>query len=337
MRHYNSEGAAMNAQERFLNACFGKPVDRPPVWIMRQAGRTLPEYLALREKHDFWESVKTPELAAEITLQPMRRFHYDAAIIFSDILVIPAAMGMSVGFSPLSLSPALTKAADISKLKRPDTRKDLGYVERAIKHVRAELGTSHAVLGFSGAPFTLASYMVEGGASKNFGLMKVLSDSISDYLDMQIEASVTAVQLFDTWAGQLAPEDFERFVLPHVKRIVDRVKARGVPLIYYINGIGNLLEKVKRTGADVVGLDWRIDLAEARRRLGENQSVQGNLDPSILFAPEEVISKKVFQMLDKSGGKRHIVNLGHGLMPDTGLSAVKTFVSSVQKWAEKRK
>jgi uroporphyrinogen decarboxylase len=168
-------------------------------------------------------------------------------------------------------------------------------------------------------------------------LMKILSDAVADYLEMQIAVSATAVQLFDTWAGQLAPEDFEHFVLPSVKKIVDRVRATGTPVIYYINGIGNLLEIVRETGADVIGIDWRIDISEARKRLGPNQSIQGNLDPAVLFAPETVITEKVFQMLDKSGGRGLIVNLGHGLMPGIGLSAVETFVSSVRNWAENRR
>ncbi len=341
----------MNARERFLGACKNQPVDRPPVWIMRQAGRTLPEYLALREKHSFWEICTTPELAAQVSLQPVKRFQMDAAIIFSDILVVPAAMGLNVQFSPeISLSPLIKNKDDLAKLKRPEVHSALGYVEQIIKDVNTEVKGATAVLGFSGAPYTLASYMIEGGRVKNFlktkamlfsepalfkDLMKIITEVVGDYLEMQIEAKATAIQLFDSWAGELAPEDFENMVLPFLVSILERLKPKGVPIIYYINGIGDLLEPAQKTGADALSIDWRIRLSEVRKRLGPDQVVQGNLDPSMLLAPKELIKQRVFEMLAQTGGKGHIVNLGHGLLAESPLENIETFVTAVREWAEK--
>ena len=342
----------MNSRERFLGACRGEPVDRPPVWIMRQAGRTLPEYHEVRRSHSFWEVCTTPELAAEVTLQPLRRFPMDVAVIFSDILVVPAAMGIEVGFSPeLSLTPALRTTADIARLETPDISAAVSYLGEALEETRRELGEEKALLGFAGAPFTLASYMVEGGGSKHFngvrelmygrprefeGLMARLSDAVGDLLEMQIEASADAVQLFDTRAGDLAPEDFSRYVLPHVRSIVQRVQRLGAPVIYYANGIGSILEQARATGPDVLGVDWRVDLAEVRRRTDPHQVVQGNLDPGVLFAPAEVIRERVFRMLDQTRGLGHIVNLGHGVIPETPIEGIDAFTRAVGEWAAAR-
>jgi uroporphyrinogen decarboxylase len=342
----------VNSKERFLAACRGEAVDRPPVWIMRQAGRALPEYNALREKHSFWELCATPELAAAVSLQPIKRFDLDAVIIFSDILVIPAAMGMDVEFSSgIKLDPPIRSGREVAKLRSSGVTRDLEYVAKALQNTYREIKDDIALLGFSGAPYTLACYMVEGGSSKTFHaikslmhkdpglfeeLMEKLTEVVIEYLKMQIDSSVTAVQLFDTWAADLAPEDFKRFVLPYVTRIIEKLSPEGVPVIYYINGIGNLLELAGRSGADVLGIDWRIRLSDVRKRLGEKQVVQGNLDPSILFAPEEVIREKVFQMLDETNGTGHIVNLGHGLNPETPLEGIQTFIKSVSDWADEK-
>ncbi len=338
----------MNSVIRFKRALAFEPVDRPPVWIMRQAGRTLPEYLEVRKKYSFWEICKSAELAALVTLQPLKRFPMDAAIIFSDILTVPAVMGMDVKFSGgLSLSPPIRNIRDIHALKTPDVTKELGYVADVIRCVRKEVGHEKAVLGFSGAPYTLANYMVEGGSSKHFykikslmytdpeafsTLLSRLSDVVVEYLAMQMDASATAVQLFDSWAGELTPEDFRRFVLPHVQSIISRLKSKNVPVIYYVNGIGNLVPELKEIGADVIGVDWRINLSEVRRQLGEKTIVQGNLDPTLLFGPEELIRERVFEMFRQTGGLGHIANLGHGVIPETPISGIAAFVKAVTEW-----
>jgi uroporphyrinogen decarboxylase len=343
----------LKSSERFLRTCQNREVDYPPVWIMRQAGRALPEYRAMREKYSFWQLIKTPELAAKVSLQPVERFKMDACVIFSDILVVPAAMGVKVDFdSGVSLSPVIRKKGDVEKLKRPEVEKSLGYVAQTIKNIKAEVGDESAILGFSGAPFILAAYMIEGENSRLFTRTKTMmlrepvlfrkligriSDLVSDYLEMQIEAGADAVQIFDTWAGELAPIDYEHFLLPALQKIIRRAKAKGAPVIYYVNGIGNLLELAANSGADVLGVDWRIRLSEVRKRLGINQVLQGNLDPLILMGTEKLIRERVFAMLDETRGRGHIANLGHGLLPDTPLKSIATFVKSVKEWAHTKK
>lgn len=339
----------MTSRERFLRAVRFEDVDRPPVWLMRQAGRTLPEYRRLREKHSFWELCRTPELAAEVTLQPLHRFPLDAAVIFSDILVVPAALGMEVSFSPrLELSPAISGREGIERLNVDDICQRLDYVAAAIQKVSRKTKGKIAILGFSGAPFTLSSYMIEGRSSRHFikvremmhqdtpafmDLQEKLSQAISGYLLLQAKASVSAVQLFDTWAGELDPRDFETFVQPFVHKIIQTVrKKKDIPIIYYVNGIGSHLSSAAATGADVLGVDWRITLSEVRRRLGERTAVQGNLDPAALFAPQREIRRRVNDLLHETGGLGHIVNLGHGLIPQTPLSGIQTFIQSVIEW-----
>ncbi|MBU1339105.1 MAG: uroporphyrinogen decarboxylase [Acidobacteria bacterium] len=339
----------MTSIERFLKAVRFEDVDRPPVWMMRQAGRTLPEYRSLREKHSFWELCRTPELAAEVTLQPLNRFQLDAAVIFSDILVVPAALGMKVSFSPrLEISPAISDFEGIERLNVDDICQRLDYVAAVVKRVFKDTNGKTAVLGFSGAPFTLSSYMIEGGSSRHFikvremmygdtsnfmTLQEKLTHVISEYLILQAEASATAVQLFDTWAGELSPRDFETFVQPFVQQIIQTVKKKtDIPIIYYVNGIGSHLSSAASSGADVLGVDWRISLSEVRRRLGERAVVQGNLDPAVLFAPQEEIRRRVNDLLHETGGQGHIVNLGHGLIPETHLSGIETFIKSVIEW-----
>lgn len=338
----------MNSRQRFAAACGAIPLDRPPVWIMRQAGRTLPEYRALREQHPFLELLSTPALAAEVTLQPVRRFPLDAAIIFSDILVVPAAMGLELGFTPkLALAPVIRTHADVAALKVAGAADALGYVPDAIRLVRAEVGEERAVLGFAGAPFTVASYMVEGGSSKSYHqikqlmyrepevyhrLLSAVADVTVDYLLAQIAAGVDAVQLFDSWAGELSPGDFAQYALPYTQSVIARVFASGTPVIYYINGVGGLLELASASGAQVLGIDWRIELAEVRRRLGRQAVVQGNLDPGALFAAPADIRRWTQAMLEQTGGHGHIANLGHGVHPDTPLEGIAAFIEAVITW-----
>jgi len=342
----------MTPIERFQRACRGETVDRPPVWIMRQAGRTLPEYRALREKYSFWDMCRSPELGAEVTLQPIRRFGMDAAVIFSDILTIPAAMGLTVEFTPrLTVTPAIRRAGDVARLAAAEPEAKLGYVADIIREVRRQAGPDLAVLGFSGAPYTLASYMVEGGGSKHFQQVKAfmhgetaaftalqerLAEAVTDYLLMQVQAGATAVQLFDTWAGELSPPDYRSHVLPHVRAIVQRIRATGTPVIYYVNGIAGLLEAARDAGADVLGIDWRLDLADVRRRLGADTIVQGNLDPGVLMAPPPIIRDRVFSILDQTGGRGHILNLGHGLHPETPLAGIAAFIEAAFAWTKER-
>lgn len=315
---------------------------------MRQAGRTLPEYRALKEKHDFKELMSTPELAAEVTLQPVRRFPFDAAIIFSDILVVPEAMGLELGFSPkLYLSPAVRSRSDVEALRVAGAADSLRYVADAIELVKSQLGDGKALLGFAGAPYTVASYMIEGGGSKSYSRLKSLmyrehavfdallgavADVTTEYLLMQVEAGVDAVQLFDSWAGELSPQDYRMYALPYVQRIVGQIQQTGTPVIYYVNGIGNILESANKSGAKILGIDWRISLTDVRKRLGKGVIVQGNLDPGLLFANPDEIRKRTFTMIDETGGKGHIVNLGHGVAPETPLTGIAEFVGAVVDW-----
>jgi uroporphyrinogen decarboxylase len=342
----------MNSKQRFLSACLGEPVDRPPVWMMRQAGRTLPEYRALKEQHSFWDMMTTPQLAAEVTMQPLRRFKLDAAVIFSDILTIPAAMGQDVQFSPkLALDPVIGSESDVQGLNTSGITDKLSYVGDALRETRKELTGERALLGFSGAPYTLASYMVEGGSSKTYHRIKALmyqapdvyhqlldklAEAVAEYLEMQVEAGADAVQLFDSWAGELSPPDFNRFALPYVQRVVSRVTDMGAKIIYYINGMGTLVEGMKASGAHVLGADWRIELATVRARAGRDTVVQGNLDPGALFGAPEEIRRRTFAMLDQTGGVGHIANLGHGLDPATPLEGIQAFVDAVHEWPARK-
>lgn len=338
----------MDSRQRFLGACDGAALDRPPVWIMRQAGRTLPEYNALREKHSFWELVSTPALACEVTLQPLRRFPLDAAIVFSDILTVPLAMGVDVQFVPHPvLGQKVASAEDIAALRVDGAAESLSYVYEALRLVRAELGAEKALLGFAGAPYTIASYMVEGGGSKTYSKIKgllyrepklyerlliAISFVTVHYLRQQIEAGADAVQIFDSWAGELSPEDYARAALPYVQLIVEQLAGSGARVIYYVNGIGNVLEQAAASGADVLGVDWRVGLGEARRRLGPGQALQGNLDPAVLFAAPEYIRARTNEMLSQTNGVAHIANLGHGVQPDTPLAGIEAFVQATVDW-----
>jgi uroporphyrinogen decarboxylase len=315
--------------------------------MMRQAGRYLPEYRAVREKVDFLELCKTPDLACEVTCQPIRRFGFDAAILFSDILIPVEAMGVPVAFvedkGPVLAAPVRTRG-DVDRLRVPDPEAEMSFVPEAVRRIRRALPET-PLIGFSGAPVTLAAYMIEGGGSKNFvelkrflwadaeaarRLLRVITDTVARYLEAQVAAGAQAVQLFDTWAGVLAPRDYDEVALPYVTEIVARLKQTGVPVIYFVNGAAPLLDRMRRTGADVLGLDWRVDLAAARAQLGPEVAVQGNLDPVALHAPPEVVAAQTRAVLAAGGGAGHVFNLGHGILPDTPIAGVEAMLAAIR-------
>ena len=344
----------MEPTHRFLRACLGLPVDRTPVWMMRQAGRYLPQYRAVRAKTTFLGLLKAPDLACEVTLQPIDAFPLDAAILFSDILVPLEAMGMKLAFlegEGPSLEPVRDRAG-IDRLAEPDPESSMPYVYEAIRRIKAGLAGRVPLIGFAGAPFTLASYAVEGGTSKNFtqlkrllfgapddgrALLDKLARVVTRYLEAQIAAGADALQLFDTWAGILAPRDFEPFALAPVRAILVALRAsptyraRPVPLIYFVNGVAPYLDQLAGVGADVIGLDWKVDLGAARAALGTGVAVQGNLDPSALFAPAEAIEARVAEILRAAGGPGHVFNLGHGIYPETPIEGVQAMLAAVAK------
>jgi uroporphyrinogen decarboxylase len=339
----------------FLKACRGEEVDYTPVWLMRQAGRYLPEYQAVRSNIDFLTLCKNPKLAAEVTLQPVNILGVDAAILFSDILIPVEAMGMRLEFSdkegPVLSEPIRSKTA-VERLIIPDVEEDLPFVFETIKILRKELEHKVPLIGFSGAPFTLATYMIEGGTSKNFlntkkmmfqsapvfhYLIEKLTDTIISYLSAQIKAGAQAVQLFDTWAGMLAPMDYKKFVFPYVKKAIFELKKEGVPVIYFVNDCAGLLGEIKKSGADVIGIDWRIDMSDAIKKLGKKIVVQGNLDPCALFLPKEKIEDRVKDMLWKGeAAKGHIFNLGHGVLPQTPVENVIALVEAVHTYGRNK-
>ena len=338
--------------DTFLKACRGEKVDFTPVWLMRQAGRYMPEYQEVRSKVDFLTLCKTPELAAKVTLQPIDLLGVDAAILFSDILIAVEAMGMPLEFhdkrGPVLGDPVRTKAG-VDKLVIPDTEDSMPFVLDTIKILRRELKVP--LIGFSGAPWTLATYIIEGGSSKNFmhtkkmmyqnpGLFKALMEKITatiiDYLSAQIKAGAQAVQLFDSWAGILAPYDYENVIFPFVKQAIKALKKLDVPVIYFVNDCAGLLKIIKKCGADVIGIDWRVDMARAAKKLGKKYSVQGNLDPLVLFAPKEHIEDRVKDILFKAETARgHIFNLGHGILPETPVENAVAMVEAVHKYGRK--
>lgn len=315
---------------------------------MRQAGRYMAEYRALREKHSLLELCRTPDLAVEVTLQPIRAFGFDAAILFSDLLIPLAPMGIPFDFQagegPIIEAP-VRSAADVAALRRFEPREELGMVLEAIRLLRRELQVP--LIGFAGAPFTLASYAIEGGHSSNFaktkGLMYgepatwhrlagLLADVVADYLRAQVEAGVQAVQLFDSWIGALDEADYREFVLPHVRRIFDGIADLDVPKIHFGTGTGHLLAVQREAGGTVIGVDWRTPLDEGWKRAGDGVAVQGNLDPTLLFAPRERLLARVDDVLRRAGGRPgHVFNLGHGILPGTPVEAVKAVVDHVHK------
>lgn len=334
---------------RLLDACAGRPVDTTPVWLMRQAGRYLPEYRAVRERLSFIEMCRRPEVAAEVTLQPLRRFDLDGAIIFADILLPLEPMGIGFRFTAADgpvIDQPLRSGHDLARVRRVDAAEELGYVMETVRLVRRELDGRVPVIGFAGAPFTLASYVVEGGHSRTYAhvkafmyhepvafgrLLELLADVVADYLAAQVAAGAQVLQVFDSWVGWLSPYDYELLVLPHVRALLDRVRRCGVPVIYFANGAGGMLHHVARAGADVVGLDWRVDLDRARQALGD-VAVQGNLDPMVLLGPPAAIEERVADVLRRAGGRPgHVFNLGHGLVPETPPEHVAFLVDTVHR------
>ncbi|MFK0153432.1 uroporphyrinogen decarboxylase [Streptomyces sp. NPDC090499] len=336
----------------FLKACRREPVPHTPVWFMRQAGRSLPEYHKVREGVPMLESCTRPELIAEITLQPVRRHHVDAAIYFSDIVVPLKAIGIDVdikpGVGPVIAHPIRTRA-DLAQL-RDLTPEDVWYVTEAIGLLTAELGPT-PLIGFAGAPFTLASYLVEGGPSRTYenakammygdpelwaDLLDRLAGITTAFLKVQIEAGASAVQVFDSWAGALAPADYRRSVLPASAKIFEAVAGYGVPRIHFGVGTGELLKLMGEAGADVVGVDYRVPLDEAARRIGPGKALQGNLDPTVLFAGKDVVETKAREVLDAAAGlEGHVFNLGHGVMPSTDPDALTRLVEFVHTESER--
>ncbi|MYV57573.1 uroporphyrinogen decarboxylase [Streptomyces sp. SID3212] len=330
----------------FMKACRREPVPHTPVWFMRQAGRSLPEYLKAREGIPMLESCTRPELVAEITLQPVRRHKVDAAIYYSDIVVPLKAIGLDLdikpGVGPVVADPVRTRA-DLARL-RDLTPEDVSYVTEAIGLLTAELGAT-PLIGFAGAPFTLASYLIEGGPSRTYERTKAMMygdpDLWSDLLDrlaaitgaflkVQIEAGASAVQLFDSWAGALAPKDYRGYVMPASAKVFETVAPYGVPRLHFGVGTGELLGLMGEAGADVVGVDWRVPLDEAVRRIGPGKALQGNLDPTVLFAPTEVVETKAREVLDAAAGlEGHVFNLGHGVMPSTDPDSLTRLVDYV--------
>jgi uroporphyrinogen decarboxylase len=337
----------------FIEACFGRPVPFTPVWIMRQAGRYLPEYRAIRETTSFWGLCETPELAAEVTLQPIDRLGVDAAILFSDILVPVKASGLNVEFiegkGPVLPVP-LRSLEDVQKLHIPEPLEEMAFVPEAIKLVLERLNNRVPLIGFSGAPFTLASYMIEGGGSKTHhlvksfmynepkawdALMSLLVETVIKYLNAQIDAGVHCVQLFDSWAGVLSPSDYEKYALPYTKRVFAGLKREGIPVIHFAVDSAMLLHLMKDAGSDVVGLDWRTPLDWGRNVLGDDIAVQGNFDPCRLLASPESIRSGVQEILDKNDGRPgHVFNLGHGIMPMVDPDHAKIFVDAVHEFSE---
>jgi uroporphyrinogen decarboxylase len=333
--------------DRFLRACRREPVDCTPVWMMRQAGRYMPEYRALRAKHSMLEVCKTPELALEVTLQPLK-LGMDAAILFADILLPLEPMGAPFDFQkgegPVIFSPVANKA-DVDKLHDFEIEEGLGYVLEAIKLLKKELKVP--LIGFAGAPFTLASYLIEGGKSTNFAkakrfmyaepetfsaLMAKLAEVVRRFLHKQIDAGADAVQLFDSWVGQLSAEDYRTYVAPHVSHILKDIEKRGVPVIHFGTGTYHLLEEQAAAGGTVIGLDWRTPIPVGRQKVGPDRAVQGNLDPITLLAPRELAEEHAARVLESAGGKPgHIFNLGHGILPETPVGNVEAVIDFVHR------
>jgi uroporphyrinogen decarboxylase len=334
---------------RFMKAVRREQVDTTPLWIMRQAGRYLPEYMAVRSKVTFLELCQTPELAAEVTLTAQSVLGVDAAILFADLLPILQPMGFDLeyqkGEGPVIHNP-ITSAAEVDRVKAVGNIDDLGYVFEAVKLIRKQLPANIPLIGFAGAPFTLASYAIEGGGSKNYvrtkslmyndepawkSLMERLCSSLIAYLNAQIAAGCQVVQIFDSWAGCLSPGDYSRYVLPYLKQMIDGITP-GTPVINFLTGNPCLLPIQKRAGGDVIGLDWRIDLKEGWQIVGHDRAVQGNLDPVSLYADLPILEQRVQEVLDQAEYRPgHIFNLGHGVMPDMNADHVKALVQMVHE------
>jgi uroporphyrinogen decarboxylase len=343
---------AMN--DRFLKACRREQVDCTPVWFMRQAGRYMAEYRAIRARHTLLEICRQPELAAEVTLQPVRALGVDAAILFADILLPLMPMGIHLEFAkgegPVIHNP-IGSRADVEALHPVEPRESLAHVLEAVRLVRRELDGRTPLIGFAGAPFTLASYIIEGGSSRHYLktkrlmyadarawhlLMNKLGCVVADYLTAQVEAGAQAVQLFDSWVGALSPDDYREFVLPHSRFIIEQVQRTGVPIIHFGTDTATLLPLLQEAGGDVIGLDWRTPLDGGWETLGHAVAVQGNLDPAVLFAPHAEIERRVKVILDQAANRPgHIFNLGHGILVETPVENVKAVVEMVHEFSKR--
>jgi uroporphyrinogen decarboxylase len=345
--------------DRFLRALLKQPVDVTPVWMMRQAGRYLPEYRASRAKAgDFMSLCMNPEFACEVTLQPLERYPLDAAILFSDILTVPDAMGLGLYFETGEgprFKKTVSTLADIEALPIPDAQKDLGYVMDAVSTIRRELNGRVPLIGFSGSPWTLATYMVEGGSSKDFRkskamlydnpqamhlLLDKLAQSVTAYLNGQILAGAQAVQIFDSWGGSLSAAAYQEFSLAYMRKIVSGLirehDGRKVPVILFTKGGGLWLESIADAGADALGLDWTCDIGEARRRVGSKVALQGNMDPTVLYANPQAIRQEVSNILASYGsGTGHVFNLGHGITPEVDPANAGVFIEAVHEMSAK--
>jgi len=332
---------------RFLRACRGQSVDATPVWFMRQAGRYMEEYRNLRKKHSILALAKTPELACEVTLQPIRRFNIDAAILFADILLPIEPLGLKLSFSPgPTIANPVRTDKDVARLRDKSAAADLGFVYDAVRLIRRELNGKVPLIGFAGAPYTVASYMVEGGPSKNYQRVKgMMTDRpdlwnklmlkvrrvTAEYLKAQAAAGAQALQLFDSWIGDLSPDEYRRYVRPHSAWVLKEISKCGVPVISFGTGTNGFLEDFAEAGGDVIGVDWRIDLDAARKRLGK-RPVQGNMDPVLLFSNKKVIRAAVTDILRRNAGRKgHIFNLGHGILPTTPIDHVEAAVDWVHE------
>lgn len=344
--------------DRLIRALLREPVDQTPIWVMRQAGRYLPEYKATRaQAGSFMDLCRNPELACEVTMQPLRRYDLDAAILFSDILTIPDAMGLGLYFTegegPRFERPIRT-AADVKALAAPDPEGELRYVMDAVRTIHRELDGSVPLLGFSGSPWTLATYMIEGGSSKEFSntkgmlytepqllhqVLQVLADSVASYLNAQIQAGAEAVMIFDTWGGALTTDAYTEFSLSYMQQIINQLireqDGRRIPAVIFTKGGGQWLELQARTGCDAIGLDWTIDIGSARARVGDHLALQGNMDPGVLYGSPEKIQEEVKRILASFGAhKGHVFNLGHGVHQHIDPENVKVLVDSVHEFSK---
>ena len=339
----------MIKNDLFLKALKGETVERPPVWMMRQAGRYLPDFMKLKEKYDFFTRCRTPELATEITVMPIHQVGTDAAILFSDILVVPQAMHIEVemkpGVGPWLPNPVRT-TADVEKVIVPDVHETLGYVMDAIKMTKKELNDAVPLIGFAGSPWTILCYAVQGQGSKNFDLAKKfcftnpqaahlllqkITDTTIEYLKAKVEAGVDAVQVFDSWGGMLSPQDYQEFSWKYIQQIIDALKGE-IPVIAFGKGCWFALDTMANSGAAAIGVDWTCSAEDARKFTGGKITLQGNFDPSRLYSPPSEIKKMVHQMINDFGKDRYIVNLGHGILPDIPVENAKAFVEAVKEY-----
>ena len=342
----------MIKNDLFLKALKGEPVDRPPVWMMRQAGRYLPEFMAIKEKYDFFTRCRTPELASEITVQPIKRYGMDAAILFSDILVIPQAMNieveMKLGIGPWLPNP-IRNEKDLNDVIVPDIDETLGYVMDAIAMTKEKLKDEIPLIGFAGSPWTILCYCVEGQGSKNFAkakefcfarpdlahiLLQKITDTTIAYLNKKVTSGVNAVQIFDSWGGMLSPVDYQTFSWQYIQQIIDALKDK-TPVIAFGKGCWFALDTMAKSGAAALGIDWTCSARNARYLTGGNITLQGNFDPSRLLSPPKEIKKMVTQMIDAFGKDKYIVNLGHGILPNIPLENAGAFVEAVKEYNSK--